>query len=147
MSSRVATCAEETPLSELQRLLASGDDRVAVLRDDRLVGVVTRGDVLEALGEPAAAVKRPSASLAAELAKLERLAPVFEAVAALTEASEGVHLVGGTVRDILPGERNFDVDIAGEGDAIALAQALADAPAGRRRAPATSGTSVAGYGA
>ena len=101
MSSRVATCAEDTPLSELQRLLASGDDRVAVLRDGRLVGVVTRGDVLEALGEPAAAVKRASASLAAELAKLERLAPVFEAVAALSEAYEGVYLVGGTVRDIL----------------------------------------------
>jgi tRNA nucleotidyltransferase (CCA-adding enzyme) len=146
MSSRVATCAEETPLSELQRLLASGDDRVAVLRDDRLVGVVTRGDVLEALGEPAAAVKRPSASLAAELAKLERLAPVFEAVAALTEAYEGVYLVGGTVRDILLGERNFDVDVAVEGDAIALAQALADALGGRVRAHEKFGTAVVVYG-
>ncbi len=146
MSSRVATCAEETPLSELQRLLASGDDRVAVLRDDRLVGVVTRGDVLEALGESAAAIKRPSASLAAELAKLERLAPVFEAVAALTEAYEGVYLVGGTVRDILLGERNFDVDIAVEGDAIALAQALADALGGRVRAHEKFGTAVVVYG-
>ena len=146
MSSRVATCAEETPLSELQRLLASGDDRVAILRDDRLVGVVTRGDVLEALGESAAAVKRPSASLAAELAKLERLAPVFEAVAALTEAYEGVYLVGGTVRDILLGERNFDVDIAVEGDAIALAQALADALGGRVRAHEKFGTAVVVYG-
>ena len=146
MSSRVATCAEETPLLELQRLLASGDDRVAVLRDDRLVGVVTRGDVLEALGESAAAVKRPSASLAAELAKLERLAPVFEAVAALTEAYEGVYLVGGTVRDILLGERNFDVDIAVEGDAIALAQALADALGGRVRAHEKFGTAVVVYG-
>src|SRR5438552_8543909 len=146
MSSRVATCAEETPLSELQRLLATGDDRVAVLRDDRLVGVVTRGDVLEALGESAAAVKRPSASLAAELAKLERLAPVFEAVAALTEAYEGVYLVGGTVRDILLGERNFDVDIAVEGDAIALAQALAAALGGRVRAHEKFGTAVVVYG-
>ena len=146
MSSRVATCAEETPLSELQRLLASGDDRVAILRDDRIVGVVTRGDVLEALGESAAAVKRPSASLAAELAKLERLAPVFEAVAALTEAYEGVYLVGGTVRDILLGERNFDVDIAVEGDAIALAQALADALGGRVRAHEKFGTAVVVYG-
>ncbi len=146
MSSRVATCAEETPLSELQRLLASGDDRVAVLRDGRLVGVVTRGDVLEAIGEPAAAVKRPSASLAAELAKLERLAPVFEAVAALSEAYEGVYLVGGTVRDILLGERSFDVDIAVEGDAIALAQALADALGGRVRAHEKFGTAVVVYG-
>src|SRR5438874_5214995 len=130
-------------LDEARRL---GVDRVAVLRNGRLVGVVTRGDVLEALGEPAAAVKRPGASLAAELTKLERLAPVFEAVAAVSEAYEGVYLVGGTVRDILLGERSFDVDIAVEGDAIALAQALADALGGRVRAHEKFGTAVVVYG-
>src|SRR2546426_8381218 len=44
MSSRVAICDEQTPLSELQRLLASGDDRIAVLREGKLAGVVTRSD-------------------------------------------------------------------------------------------------------
>jgi tRNA nucleotidyltransferase (CCA-adding enzyme) len=146
MSSRVATCDEDTPLSELQRLLAAGDDRVAVLRDAKLVGVVTRGDVLEALGERAAAVRRPVLSLSEELAKLERLAPVFEAVAALSDAYEGVYLVGGTVRDILLGERSFDVDIAVEGDAIGLAQGLADALGGRVRAHEKFGTAVVVYG-
>ena len=62
MSSRVAACDEDTPLSELQRLLAGGYERVAVLRDGKLVGVVTRGDVLEALGERAAAPGRPTSS-------------------------------------------------------------------------------------
>ena len=103
MSSRVAICDERTPLSELQRLLASGDDRIAVLREGKLAGVVTRSDVLEALGERAAAARRPTVSLAEGLGELERLAPVFEAVAALSEAYEGVYLVGGTVRDILLG--------------------------------------------
>src|SRR2546423_11068188 len=37
MSSRVATCDDETPLSELHRLLAGGDDRLAGLRDGELV--------------------------------------------------------------------------------------------------------------
>ena len=146
MSSRVATSSEETPLSELQRMLAAGEDRVAVLRDGKLVGVVTRGDVLEALGEHAAVVRRPKVSLADELAKLERLAPVFEAVAALSEAHEGVYLVGGTVRDILLGEPSFDVDIAVDGDAIALAQTLADALGGRVRAHEKFGTAVVVYG-
>ncbi|HEX6680259.1 MAG TPA: CBS domain-containing protein [Gaiellaceae bacterium] len=146
MSSRVAACDEKTPLSELQRLLAGGDERVAVLRDGKLVGVVTRGDVLEALGERAAARGRPTFSLADELAKLERLARVFEAVAALSGDFEGVYLVGGTVRDILLGERSFDVDIAVEGDAIALAQALADALGGRVRAHEKFGTAVVVYG-
>jgi tRNA nucleotidyltransferase (CCA-adding enzyme) len=60
MSSRVAVCDEDTPLSELQRLLAGGDERVAVLRVGKVVGVVTRGDVLEALGERVAAPGRPT---------------------------------------------------------------------------------------
>jgi tRNA nucleotidyltransferase (CCA-adding enzyme) len=145
MSSRVATCDEETPLLELQRLLAAGNDRIAVVRNGKLAGVVTRGDVLEALGERAAAIRRPAVSLADELAGLERLAAVFEAVAALSEAYDGVYLVGGTVRDILLGEPSFDVDIAVEGDAIALAQALADALDGRVRAHEKFGTAVVVY--
>src|SRR5436190_2109702 len=146
MSSRVATCEEETPLSELHRLLAAGDDRIAVLRGGKLAGVVTRGDVLAALGERAKTPRRPAVSLVDELAKLERLAPVFEAVAAVSEAYDGVYLVGGTVRDILLGEPSFDVDIAVEGDAIALAQALADALGGRVRAHEKFGTAVVVYG-
>jgi tRNA nucleotidyltransferase (CCA-adding enzyme) len=146
MSSRVATCDEETPLSELQRLLAAGDGRVAVLRNGRLAGVVTRSDVLRALGERVPAPRRPVTSLSDELARLERLTPVFEAAAALSEPYDGVYLVGGTVRDILLGEESFDVDIAVEGDAIALAQALADALGGRVRAHEKFGTAVVLYG-
>ena len=40
---------------------------------------------------------------------------------AVDDPYEGVYLVGGTVRDILLGEPNFDVDVVVEGDAIALA--------------------------
>src|SRR5204862_550347 len=101
---------------------------------------------LEALGGRSAAIRRPGISLADELAGLERLAPVFEAVSALSEAYDGVYLVGGTVRDILLGEPSFDVDIAVEGDAIALAQALADALGGRVRAHEKFGTAVVVYG-
>jgi tRNA nucleotidyltransferase (CCA-adding enzyme) len=146
MSSRLASCDEETPLPELQRLLAGADGRVAVLRDGEIVGVVTRSDLLRALGERPTVAERPAASLAAELARLEQLTPVFEAVAAASEHYEGVYLVGGTVRDILLGERGFDVDIAVEGDAIALAQALADALDGRVRAHRKFGTAVVLYG-
>jgi tRNA nucleotidyltransferase (CCA-adding enzyme) len=146
MSSEVASCDEATPLAELQRLLAGGHDRIAVLRDDRIAGVVTRSDLLRALGEQAAPAEVPGPMLSDELARLERLQPVFEAVAAVSEPFEGVYLVGGTVRDILLGERGFDVDIAVEGDAIALAQALADALGGRVRAHEKFGTAVVIYG-
>jgi tRNA nucleotidyltransferase (CCA-adding enzyme) len=146
MSSRVATCDEETPLAELQRLLATGASRIAVVSDGKLAGVVTRSDLLRALGEQIEPAEEPPASLAQELGRLERLRPVFEAIAAASEPYEGVYLVGGTVRDILLGERSFDVDVAVEGDAIALARSLAEALGGRVRAHRKFGTAVVVYG-
>jgi tRNA nucleotidyltransferase (CCA-adding enzyme) len=147
MSSRVAAVTADAPLAEVQEALAgSADGRVAVLDDDQLVGVVTRSDVLRALGEQPEAEPEPEASLAGELADLADLQEVFEAVAAVSEPYDGVYLVGGTVRDILQGERNFDVDIAVEGDAIELARSLADALGGRVRAHRKFGTAVVLYG-
>jgi tRNA nucleotidyltransferase (CCA-adding enzyme) len=68
-------------------------------------------------------------------------------VAAVSEPYGGVYLVGGTVRDILLGEPSFDVDIVVEGDAIALAGALADELGGRVRPHDKFGTAVVLYGA
>ena len=147
MTSKVPTSQEDTPLPALQRqLAAAGEGRIAVMRDDRVVGVVTRADLLRALGERPAERPRATVSLAEQLGGLAHLAPVFEAVAAVSEDLDGVYLVGGTVRDILLGEPNFDVDIAVEGDAIALAQALADVLGGRVRAHSKFGTAVVIYG-
>jgi tRNA nucleotidyltransferase (CCA-adding enzyme) len=146
MNSHPATCTEETPLAELQHLLAtSPDGRIAVVRGDEVVGVVTRTNVLQALGTRAGAEPEPG-TLAPELERLERLAPVFEAVAAVSEPHDGVYLVGGTVRDILLGEQSFDVDIAVEGDAIGLAEALARELHGRVKAHRKFGTAVVVYG-
>ena len=76
----------------------------------------------------------------------ERLRPVLDAVVAVSEGYEGVYLVGGSVRDILLGEPNFDVDVVVEGDAIALAHALAERLEGRARAHRQFGTAVVLYG-
>jgi tRNA nucleotidyltransferase (CCA-adding enzyme) len=147
MSSRVATVEAEAPLAEVQEALAgSPDGRVAVLEEGAVVGVVTRSDLLRALGERPEGEVEPGASLADELSGLTELAPVFEAVAAASEPYDGVYLVGGTVRDILLGEPNFDVDIAVEGDAIGLARSVADAIGGRVRAHSKFGTAVVVYG-
>jgi tRNA nucleotidyltransferase (CCA-adding enzyme) len=147
MSSRVATVPASAPLAEVQQALAgSADGRVAVLEDGEVKGVVTRSDLLRALGEQPEITAEPEASLAGELARLEALTPVFEAVAAASEPYDGVYLVGGTVRDILLGEPNFDVDIAVEGDAIALARSVADALDGRVRPHRKFGTAVVLYG-
>jgi tRNA nucleotidyltransferase (CCA-adding enzyme) len=147
MSSRVATVDAAAPLAEVQEALsASSDGRVAVLAAGEVTGVVTRSDLLRAIGERPEAEAEAHASLAGELSGLTELSPVFEAVAAAGDPYDGVYLVGGTVRDILLGEPNFDVDIAVEGDAIALARSVADALGGRVRAHRKFGTAVVLYG-
>ena len=74
------------------------------------------------------------------------LEPVLDAVVAVSDGYDGVYLVGGSVRDILLGEPNFDVDVVVEGDAIALARALAEELDGRVRAHKQFGTAVVLYG-
>ncbi|MDQ3777865.1 MAG: hypothetical protein M3310_03220, partial [Actinomycetota bacterium] len=103
-------------------------------------------DVLRALGERLEREPDEEASLADELSRLEHLRPVFEVVAAVSDHYDGVYLVGGTVRDILLGEPNFDVDIAVEGDAIELARSVAGGLDGRVRPHTKFGTAVVLYG-
>jgi tRNA nucleotidyltransferase (CCA-adding enzyme) len=147
MSSDVVTCEESTPLAEVVRLVSgSGAGRVPVLRDGEVVGVVTRSDVLRALEEPHGEKAAATAeSIAEKLDGLEHLRPVFEAVQAVSEPFEGVYLVGGAVRDVLMGEPNFDVDIAVEGDGIALGEALAGALGGRVVPHDRFGTAIVVY--
>jgi tRNA nucleotidyltransferase (CCA-adding enzyme) len=147
MSSDVVTCEESTPLAEVMRLVSgSGAGRVPVLRDGEVVGVVTRSDVLRALEEPhGEKAGAATESIAEKLDGLEHLRPVFEAVQAVSEPFEGVYLVGGAVRDVLMGEPNFDVDIAVEGDGIALGEALAEALGGRVVPHDRFGTAIVVY--
>jgi len=146
MSGRVVTAGEDSPLAELQSLVTAAEDgRVAVLRGDELVGVVTRSDLLRALEGVEPERTEPGETLAEALSGVERLRPVFDAIASLGERPEGVYLVGGTVRDILLGEENFDVDIAIEGDAIGYARALAASLGGRVTPHEKFGTAVVQY--
>ncbi len=76
----------------------------------------------------------------------QSLSPVLGAIAAVSDPYAGVYLVGGSVRDILLDEPGFDVDIVVEGDAIALAGALAAELGGRVRAHDKFGTAIVLYG-
>jgi tRNA nucleotidyltransferase (CCA-adding enzyme) len=147
MSSEVVTCGEDTPLPELTRLFRNSDaGRIAVLRDETVVGVVTRSDLLRALGEPLAEEAAPAGpDLADRLLAVPGLERVFEAAQAVGEGFEGVYLVGGAVRDLLMDEPSFDVDIAVEGDGIAFGRALAQALGGRVVPHDKFGTAIVVY--
>jgi tRNA nucleotidyltransferase (CCA-adding enzyme) len=147
MSGRVPTAGEDASLVELQRLLTAAETgRVAILRDEQLVGVVTRSDLLRGLVGHERERGAPAESIAEELEALARLRPAFDAIAAASEGYEGVYLVGGTVRDILLHEDSFDVDIAVEGDAIELAGRITAELDGRCIAHEKFGTAVVLYG-
>ena len=147
MSRQVVATGEDATLSELRALVTTADDgRVAVVRDDELVGVVSRADLLRALERVEPRPAEPADTIAEQLRSATRLAPILDAVAALGHRADGVYLVGGTVRDILLGERSFDVDIAVEGDAIAFGYALAEALGGRATPHRKFGTAVISYG-
>ena len=147
MSGRVATAAEDASLGELRTLVTAAEDgRVAVVRDDRLVGVVSRADLLRTLEGAPARPEEPEATIADEIGGNARLRSIADAVARVGPRADGVYLVGGTIRDILLEEESFDVDIAVEGDAIAFAYALAEALDGRATPHRRFGTAVVSYG-
>ena len=146
MSGTVVTASESSTLPELQSLVTTAEDgRVAVLRDEELVGIVTRADLLRELEGMEIGPDEQTESLAHELREVTELRPLVEAVSLLGERADGVYLVGGTIRDILLGEESFDVDIAVEGDAIAFARALAVTLDGRVTPHEKFGTAIVQY--
>jgi len=147
MSRDVVRSEEDATLAELRSLVTSAEDgRVAVVRRDELVGVVSRADLLRALEGVVQRASEQEDSIADSLRASARLESVLEAVASLGGGADAAYLVGGTVRDLLLGEESFDVDIAVEGDAIAFAYALAEALGGRATPHRRFGTAVISHG-
>jgi tRNA nucleotidyltransferase (CCA-adding enzyme) len=147
MALEVPVCAPDSTLPELRRMLVdSTAGRIAVVEGDEVVGIVTRSDLLAAFGRREEPVPAHEPKLEHELEQLKALAPLREAIASIGGNHEGIYLVGGSVRDVLLGAEGFDIDIAVEGDAIALARELARLLHGRIRAHEKFGTAVVLYG-
>jgi CBS domain-containing protein len=105
MTREVVSAREETPLSEVVDMFDRHRvDRVPIVRDRRLVGIVTRSDVLRplaALKRRPAQVARSDAEIRAELEKILREA-VWATVPSITssidiEVENGIVRMTGTV--------------------------------------------------
>jgi len=133
MSRSVVTLTRETPLPEIERIMIERDvGRLPVLDDGRLVGIVTRGDVLRAIhGERMTAGHTlyrgagPPRNIwgmfhdrvqPAERELLLGIARIAD------EMKLAVFLVGGAVRDLLLGSETIDLDLLVEGEGIPLAE-------------------------
>lgn len=158
MSRGVKTVSEDTTVHEIRRLMAGSTvGRFPVVRREAadksevpvsdVIGIVTRTDVLRTmhgatLEENLGPFELKEADFQELLGSLPDLAPLFDAVQKLSSEYRGVYLVGGFVRDMLLDERNYDVDIAVEGDGIDFAERLAQELGGRVRAHRKFNTAV-----
>ena len=104
-----------------------------------LLGIVTRTDLIKQWTAAPRRTETLDTSMAASL-PLPLLDLLKEAGAAANALSFPLYAVGGFVRDLLLGQPNFDVDLVVEGDAIRLAQALAQRLGGRVRSHRRFGT-------
>lgn len=140
----------DAPLAAVRQALAADNGertgRVLVAdADRRLVGIITRSDLLRHWSGAQAAETAGHATLAAELERFlapETLALLRRAAALAERIGSALYVVGGTVRDMLLGRPQEDLDLVVEGDAVALAETLAGEIGGRVRSHAQFGTAT-----
>jgi len=138
-STEKLTVTADTPIRDIETMMIEQNQKfMPVLAGDRIIGAITRTDLLRILYEEFLKKRRigneettephfTSRNLSGWLR--DRFPEDVYAVLKLSgEIAEnlgyGAYLVGGSVRDLLMGEQNLDIDIVIEGDGIAFAHAL-----------------------
>ncbi len=136
-----ARVVAETPLGWAPVLRRGARPGKSAPRRSDVAGMLTRAAA--AGGRPAGmeTPREAAGNLAGRLAELG-LDEVLEQIQAVAAEARGVFLVGGAVRDLLLGERQVDLDIAVEGDGIAVARSLAARLKGHVRPHEKFGTAV-----
>lgn len=133
------TAAPNTPMQEVEAFMIEQNQRfMPVIENEQIIGAITRTDLLRSLyedllrkdriGEEQAAGKAIGGRNLSSTMKAKFPKEIFEILRLSGEAAKelnfSAYLVGGSVRDLLRGEANFDIDIVIEGDGIIFAQAL-----------------------
>lgn len=127
MSTDLVTVEPETSLVEIRNLMVEKDvGRIPVIKNGRILGIITRSDVLRAMHEKENLYTRKMARVSLAEKLYLHFGPehmsLLETVAEVAKrAGLMVYLVGGVVRDIILGVPNEDLDLVVEGDAITFA--------------------------
>jgi len=142
MEAGTVTVSDNDSVERLQRLMIeSGWGQVPVVEGDRVVGVVTRTDLITLWGTPPQPAQRQEAAVLLEQALA---GPVIALVRCISQRAHEMgfvpYFVGGLVRDLLLSNPIVDVDLVVEGDAILLARRLAADLGGRVRTHRRFGT-------
>ncbi|RLB29084.1 MAG: polya polymerase, partial [Deltaproteobacteria bacterium] len=147
----------ETTLNEIQDLIINNKVRILpVLEDSKLLGVITRTDLLTIMIERSSTPKflydseeLPRFVRRKNIGNLlkERLPnKIIKLLKDLGEIADkldfNAYLVGGLVRDVVLKRKNLDVDIVIEGDGIQFAKTFADHFSAKVRSYPKFGTAV-----
>lgn len=135
------TVSPNAPIREVETLMIEQNQRfMPVVDDGRIIGAITRTDILRTLYEEflrrrkieeTVVREKPSVGRSLSSWLKSRFPPgVYNLLKFSGEVAEGLgfnaYLVGGSVRDLLRGEENLDIDIVIEGDGIVFAKALGE---------------------
>ncbi len=127
-------CVDEgVSLGEVRSVIVDGNQRLLpVMRRGKLVGVITRTDILSAMHEKMGALEGSRVTRRRSVRALlrDRLPgsiydQLYMAGELANEMNYKLYLVGGIVRDILLRIDNLDIDLVVEGDGIVFARSLA----------------------
>ena len=146
MNRELVTITPQTPLPEIQRMMVQDDiGRLPVVRENKIIGIVSRSDVLRTLhggdfahpfntlylNQCAIDNKPYLPKLLASHLDVEYLELLKGIGRMADENNWGAYLVGGVVRDVLLGVPNLDFDVVVEGNGPELAAAVAQRYQGR----------------
>lgn len=134
MTEGVISISTDASIEEAHRMMATYSfERLPVLDCGRLIGILTRADLVRALYKVQPAGERETydgflwMESVAELMESSFDDGTLELLRRIGRKAESMgmkaYLVGGTVRDILLGVKNIDIDISVEGDAEKLVKA------------------------
>jgi tRNA nucleotidyltransferase (CCA-adding enzyme) len=138
------TVHPDDSIETVQRLVTdSGWGQIPVVdpESEEIIGIVTRTDLLKMLTQHARQPGRTNLAQRLEaILPPDRLSLLHTIADAAAQQNAALYIVGGFVRDLLLERPSLDFDLVVEGDAIALARALAAKYGGRVTSHAQFGT-------
>ncbi|MEF9475867.1 MAG: CBS domain-containing protein [Candidatus Mariimomonas ferrooxydans] len=151
------TVTPETSIQKVESLMIEQNQRfMPVIENKMITGAITRTDLLRAIYEDVLRKDRVGAEQLKEkpitgrnlssMMKVKFPNGIFDVLKLSGEVARDLNfyafLVGGSVRDLLRGESNLDIDIVIEGDGIVFARALCKKLKGKIKSHHRFGTAV-----
>ncbi|RSL31027.1 CBS domain-containing protein [Salibacterium salarium] len=129
MSTEPITISKQASFEDIQQLLIHHNiGRLPVLENNKMIGIVSRTDVIEQMHKQSSHDKSDPINIKNEMQSLLPPATI-NLLKQLGELAEKHHtkayIIGGIVRDLILKTANEDIDIVIEGDGIALAETFA----------------------